>query len=214
MTPAPQAASLPPNASLLQRLDYYLAKVEDGLSMVAAMFILLLMLLGAANIIGRKLGIPVWGYNDLVTLIMVSFAFLSISAMQRVGGHIRMELVVRALSGRTMWVTELIGTLVAIFIMSILMWYSYEALGRAFSLGDSTMDREIPTWPSKMWVPISFGVLILRLLLQLWGYSRMIINPDAEPIAIPLLHEVKELAEKEISDTFGDAASTKKSGAV
>lgn len=192
--------------SLLARLDARLAKLEDGLSFVAAMFILALMVLGAVNVVGRKLGMPVWGYNDIVVLSMVSFAFLSISAMQRVGGHIRMELLVRRLSGRWLWFAEFIGTLVAIFVISILIYYSYQAFGRAFLLGDSTMDREIPTWPSKIWVPISFGVLMARLFLQAWGYSRLIIHPTAEPIAVPKMHEVDEMADKEIKDTFGGDA--------
>lgn len=192
------------NNSLLARLDRTLAKLEDGLSFIAALFILGLMVLGALNVIGRKLGMPVWGYNDIVVLSMVAFAFLSISAMQRVGGHIRMELVVRRFSGRTLWIAELLGTLVAIFIITVLIYYSYTAFVRAFELGDSTMDREIPTWPSKIWVPISFTVLLARLLLQLWGYGRLIINPNAEPIAVPIMQDVSELADKEISDTFGD----------
>lgn len=202
------------NNSLLARLDKQLAKVEDALSLLAAFFILGLMLLGAANVIGRNLGTPVWGYNDLVVLSMVSFAFLSVSAMQRIGGHIRMELLVRKLSGRTLWTAELISTLIAIFIMSILIFYSFLAFERAFSLGDSTMDREISTWPSKMWVPISFAVLLARLFLQAWGYTRLIIDPDAEQIAIPIMAEVKEMADKEIADTFGDDSNDKPKAAA
>ena len=193
------------NDSLLARLDRSLTRIEDGLSFIAALFILGLMVLGALNVVGRKLGMPVWGYNDIVVLSMVSFAFLSISAMQRVGGHIRMELLVRRFSGRTMWVAEFLATLVAIFIITVLIYYSFTAFMRAYELGDSTMDREIPTWPSKMWVPISLAVLLARLILQTWGYARLIIKPDAELIAVPKLHEVEDLAGKEISDTFGDA---------
>ena len=193
-----------PNNSLLARLDRSLAKIEDGLSFIAALFILGLMVLGALNVVGRKMGMPVWGYNDIVVLSMVSFAFLSVSAMQRVGGHIRMELVVRRFSGRTLWITEFLGALVAIFIISVLIYYSFTAFMRAFELGDSTMDREIPTWPSKIWVPISLTVLLARLFLQTWGYGRLIINPDAEPIAVPVMQEVADQAGKEISDTFGD----------
>jgi TRAP-type C4-dicarboxylate transport system permease small subunit len=192
------------NDSLLARLDRSLAKLEDGLSFVAALFILALMVLGALNVVGRKMGMPVWGYNDIVVLSMVSFAFLSISAMQRVGGHIRMELVVRRFSGRTLWIAEFFGALIAIFIISVLIYFSFTAFMRAYELGDSTMDREIPTWPSKIWVPISFTVLLARLILQVWGYARLIINPNAEPIAVPVMQAVSEQADKEISDTFGD----------
>lgn len=196
--------TLSAGASLLAKLDRWLTSIEDGLSMIAAYFILGLMILGTINVIGRKLGAPVWGYNDLVTLSMVSFAFLAISAMQRVGGHIRMELVIRRFRGRLLWIVEFFGTLVAMFIMSVLIYFSFTAFMRAFELGDSTIDREIITWPSKIWVPIAFTVLLARLILQAFGYLRLIANPQTTPIAVPLMADVAEVAEKEIHDTFGD----------
>ena len=189
--------------SLLAKLDRWLTVLEDGLSMIAAYFILGLMILGTINVVGRKLGAPVWGYNDIVTLSMVSFAFLSISAMQRVGGHIRMELLIRRFRGRMLWISEFFGTLIAMFIMAVLIYFSYTAFVRAFELGDSTIDREIVTWPSKIWVPIAFSVLLARLILQAFGYFRLIISPNAEPIAVPLMHDVSEVADKEIHDAFG-----------
>jgi C4-dicarboxylate transporter DctQ subunit len=191
--------------SLLSRLDRALAKLEDGLSFASALVILLLMVSGTANAIGRKFfDTPLWGYTDLVQLFMVAFSFLAIAAMQRVGGHIRMELFVRKMNGRTLWLFEFVGVLLALFIMCVLLYYSSTAFMRAFELGDSTIDREIPTWPSKIWVPVAFAVLVARLVLQSWGYTRLIINPDATPIAVPLMHSEVEIAEKEIQDTFGD----------
>ncbi len=194
--------------SLLSRLDRALAKLEDGMSFAAAIVILLLMVFGTANALGRKfLHISVWGYTDLVQLFMVAFSFLAIAGMQRIGGHIRMELLVRQLRGRVLWVAEFIGVLVALAVMCVLLFYSSTAFMRAVELGDSTIDREIVTWPSKMWVPISFAVLIARLILQSWGYLRLIKTPDATPIAVPLMHSEAELAAKEIQDTFGNDAT-------
>ena len=191
--------------SLLSKLDQALTKVEDLLAFIGALVILGLMIAGTFNAIGRKFfDTPVWGYIDLVGLFMVAFSFLAVAAMQRVGGHIRMELLVRRLSGRTLWVAELIGVLVALSIMFVLIYYSSTALVRSIELGDTTIDREITIWPSKMWVPIAFAVLIARLLLQTWGYLRLVANPDLTPIAVPLMHSEAELADKEIHDTFGD----------
>lgn len=195
----------PEATGTLASLDRALTKLEDFLSFVSAIFILLLMVFGTANAIGRKIfNAPIWGYNDIVTLSMVAFTFLAIAAMQRVGGHIRMELVVRNMKGRTLWIAEFVGIAIALFIIAVLIYYSTTALGRAFTLGDSTIDRELPTWPSKMWVPIAFSVLILRLILQAWGYGRLIITPDAVPIAVPIMAAITEIADKEISDALGE----------
>ena len=207
--------------SLLSKLDQALAKLEDAFSFLAAVIILGLMLFGTLNALGRKgpkvltsifeylnipislHSVPIWGYTDLVQLFMVAFSFLAIAAMQRVGGHIRMELLVRRMKNRTLWVSEFIGVLVALFVMCVLLYYSSTAFGRAFELGDSTIAEEIATWPSKLWVPIAFAVLVARLVLQCWGYLRLIVHPNAIPIAVPLIHSEVEIADKEIQDALG-----------
>ena len=208
--------------SLLSRLDRALAKIEDAFSFLAAIVILALMLFGTLNAIFRKgpkvltalfeylnipieiYSFPIWGYTDLVQLFMVAFTFLAISAMQRVGGHIRMELFVRSMKGRTLWLSEFIGVAAALFIMCVLLYYSSTAFMRAFELGDSTIAEEISTWPSKLWVPVAFAVLIARLIIQSWGYMRLIVDPNAVPIAVPLMHSEVEIADKEIQDALGD----------
>lgn len=215
---------------LLGALDRALAKLEDFLSFIAGLIILGLMFFGTLNVLGRNMpyiserilgyqvGGPLWGYNDIVTLFMVSFAFLAISAMQRVGGHIRMELVIRSFKGRLLWMAEFFGIVIAIIVMAVMIKYSYDGFYRSFTSGDSTIDRELLTWPSKIWVPIAFSVLLARLILQAWGYARLIVWPNATPVAVPLMADVAEVAEKEIHDTFGDgeegASGKGKGGAV
>src|SRR3546814_5267175 len=101
--------------SLLAKADEWLGKVETGLNFVAAFFILALMFLGVANVVGRKLfDHPVAGYIDIVEVTMVAYAFLGVAFCQRVGGHVRMEILVQRFKGRTLWVVEAIAVLIGI----------------------------------------------------------------------------------------------------
>ena len=68
---------------------------------------------------------------------------------------------------------------------------------RAYEYGDSTIDAQIPWWPSKMLIPFAFGLLFVRLLVNLAGYLRLLFNADAAPIAVPLIADVRELAKEE-----------------
>ena len=63
-------------------------------------------------------------------------------------------------------------------------------------------DIGIPAWPSKLIVPIAFGVLALRLLLQTWGYARALVLGLENPVAVPLSLTIEEqaLAEAAILD--------------
>lgn len=202
------------DSPLLRKLDSKLAKVEDSLDLIAALFIVFIMIFATFQVISRKLlpminpdwGGDLWGYIDIVVLVMASFSFLGIAYCQRLGGHIRMEILVRRLRGRSLWIAEALGVLVALLIMLVLMWSGYEFFLRAFVLGDSTIDRQIPTWPSKVLVPIAFFILNLRLILQFWGYLRLIKNPDAEPIAVPVIEHFEEMAQAEIEGAMGNDA--------
>jgi len=192
----------------LTAADRWLSRVEDFLDLVAAFFIVFLMMFAVTQVISRKLfNYPLWGYIDIVEIVMVTFAFLGISYCQRLGGHIRMELVVRQLHGRALWLFEILGTVVALGIILVLLWYGFTFFLRAYQLGDSTIDREIILWPAKLVIPIAFAVLTARLLIQLLAYTRLALHPEAEPVAIPVIEKFEETAQHEIEGAIGSAGN-------
>ncbi len=191
----------------LKAADRWLSRIEDILDLTAAFFIVFLMMFAVTQVISRKLfNYPLWGYVDIVEIIMVTFAFLGIAYCQRLGGHIRMELLVRRLRGRALWIFEILGTVVALGIILVLLWYGFTHFLRAFQLGDSTIDREIILWPAKLVIPIAFSVLSARLLIQFLAYTRLALHPDAEPVAIPVIEKFEEMAQHEIEGAVGEAA--------
>jgi C4-dicarboxylate transporter, DctQ subunit len=190
---------------LVGRMDRLLAPIETILDLIAALFIFALMLVGVAQIFGRKLfDAPIFGYIDLVELAMATFAFLGVAYCQRLGGHVRMEMLISHLRGRTLWVVEALATVVGLIIVAILVYYGYDHFMRAYEYGDSTIDAEYPLWPSKLLVPFAFSVLWLRLALQLLGYLRLVGQPDAQPVAVPHIESIEEIARREIEEALVD----------
>ena len=192
-------ALLSPGARLLATIDRHFFKAESFFNFAAAIVIMGLMFLGVAQVLGRKvLNLPVPGYVDLVEFAMVVFAFLAISYCQKLGGHVRMEFIIGKFHGRTLWFFEIIGMLIAVFIIAVLMYYSFAHFLRAWDIGDSSMDIEIPIWPSKLIVPFAFAMLLVRFTIQTAGYVRLFVYPDARPIAVPIIETVEEHAQHEI----------------
>ncbi len=186
---------------LISRLDRWLSPIETGLNLIAAAFIFFLMLIGVWQVVGRKLfNLPIFGYIDIIELSMTAFAFLGIAYCQRLGGHVRMELVLDHMKGRTLWLMEVAMTVVALVVIAVIGYYGYDHFLRAYHSGDSTIDAEYPVWPSKLVVPVAFAILWLRLLIQLAGYLRLVGSPDAEPVGVPRIATIEELARKEIED--------------
>ncbi|MGI9522527.1 MAG: TRAP transporter small permease subunit [Hyphomicrobiaceae bacterium] len=184
---------------MLKRTDEMFFEFEKLLNFMAAIVILAIMLVGTFQVFGRKLlGTPVPGYVDIIEMTMTVFAFVAISYTQRLGGHVRMELILGRLKGRWLYTLEIAGTLTAMFVVAVLAYYAYTHFLRAWEIGDSTIDINLPIWPSKLLVPFAFGVLLVRLLIQLIGFTRLLINPEAPPLAVPHIETVDEQAQHEI----------------
>ena len=188
---------------LLRRADALLSPVEDSLNLIAALSIFFLMFVGVAQIVGRTVfDFAIYGYIDWMEQASSLFAFLGIAYAQRLGSHIGMDLTMNW-RPTNRWKIELFGVSVAMVIITILVYASFTNFLRAYSIGDSTMDIKLPTWPAKLMVPLALSVLWLRMSLQIAGYLRMIAYPDAEPIAVPKLVTIETQVKDEIADPFG-----------
>jgi TRAP-type C4-dicarboxylate transport system permease small subunit len=200
------------NSSLLSSADRALSPIEDIANLIAAFAVLGLMTLGVTQIVMRTVfNSPINGYIDLVELSMASMAFLGAAYTQRLGAHIRMEMLVGKLHGRALWALECFGISVALVIIGVLVWNGWGHFLRSYTLGDTTIDAEYPVWPSKLLVPIAFGIWWLRLALQLIGSFRLMLDPSKEPIAVPLIKDVADQAQDEIHEIMGDDEEEAKS---
>lgn len=196
------SVAAPADAPLLRAVDARLGRVETWFNLLAALFIFALMLVGIAQVLGRTLfNSPIPAYIDLVELSMATFAFLGVAYCQRLGGHVRMDWLVKMIKGRAHWAMEIMSTLIALAIIGVLAWYGFEHFLRAWQLGDSTIDAELPLWPSKLIVPVAFALLWLRLLVQLAAYVRLWRHPEAELVAVPRQLTAEELAAQEIEES-------------
>jgi TRAP-type C4-dicarboxylate transport system permease small subunit len=188
--------------------DAAVARVENALNAFAGICIFALMLLVVVEVIGRRLfRFPIPGHIDWVELGMITFALLGVAYCQRLGGHVRMELLVSRMRGRAMWLLETFSIAVALFVIGFLVVGSWRHFERAWTIGDTTIDVQLQTWPSKLVVPVALGLLWLRLLLQLWGYLRLARDPGAPVLAVPVTLGLHEQAKQQIEEATGDGTA-------
>lgn len=187
----------------------YWSRLEDGMNLIAAAAIFVLMFIGVFQIVGRTaFDTAIHGYIDYMEQASALFAFLGIAYAQRTGAHIRMDLLLRGVSKRFLWTMELFAVLVALVIITILVQTTFENFLRAYQLGDSTIDIKLKTWPTKLLVPFVLAVLWLRLVLQATDYARLVAYPDAAPIAVPVIETIEVQARQEIEDALGREQKT------
>ena len=193
------AEALSAGEQRLANVDATFFRLESWCNTAAGLCIMGVMFLGVVQVTGRSIfNYPVRGYVDIVEIAMTIFAFLGISYCQKLGGHIRMEIIIGRFKGRSFFLTEIFGTLVVMYIVTIRMIYGWEHFLRAWTIGDSTMDIDVVLWPSKLLVPFAFAMLLVRLSIQLVGFIRLSLYPNAVHIGIPEIATVEEVAQHEI----------------
>ncbi len=195
------SAAVLEDSSLLSKLDRALLPIERFGALLSGLAIFSLMFLAAYSVTGRKFfASPLAGYVDYIEAAMPIIAIMGVSYVQRDGTHVRMDMLVSALKGRVLWFFELVSVMLMLVLIIALTWGAWEHFDRSFDCArplcsrDSSIDIGLPIWPSKLIVPIAFGILVLRLLLQAWGYGRALVIGLQSPVAVPLTLTVAEQA--------------------
>lgn len=197
------------DGTLLSALDRHLYRIETVLALAGGLAVMALIVLAVTSVGGRNfLNHPIPGYVDWIEQAMPLIAFIGISYCQRLGGHIRMNMFVARLRGRTLWAAEFVGTLLILSLIVLLVWGSWAHFERSFDWTapywsrDSSLDIRLPLWPAKLLVPLALAVLGLRLAIQLWGYGRAFRSGSARPAAVPLIEDASTIAAREARSVF------------
>jgi len=201
-------AAAPPSP-ILSNASRWLAVLEDALNLTAAAAIFFLMFVAVFQIVSRTVfGTAIYGYIDYIEQASPIFALLGVAYCQRLGAHVRMDLILRGVPKRLLWAMEGFAVLVALFIITLLIDSTFQNFLRAWNRGDSTMDIRLPVWPGKLMVPLALSVLWLRLVLQGFDYARLVRYPNAIPIAVPVLETAEQQAKNEIEEALGRESRT------
>jgi TRAP-type C4-dicarboxylate transport system permease small subunit len=190
--------------SFLSRLDQTLLRLERFMALISGLAVFSLMVLAVISVGGRNLfNMPLPGYVDWIEQVMPLIAFLGIAYVQRDGGHIRMDILIGMLRGRVLWLAEMISVILILLLMLALVYGSFSHFLRAFDFNaplwsrDSSIDIGLPIWPTKLLVPVSFSVLCLRLILQIYVYGRAFVLGIPNPAGVPMIQDAAAQAAAE-----------------
>jgi TRAP-type C4-dicarboxylate transport system permease small subunit len=124
-----------------------------------------------------------WSYDLISLYLMVAVFFLALSATQRDGHHVRVDILLVRCRPRVRHAMELLGNaLTAVVMFAIVVQGSFKV--RDSWQGDAVVAGAIPwpTWATAVFVPIGAGLLLLRLLFSLWSLAAAI--ADGSEVAV------------------------------
>ncbi len=198
------------DGSRFSRADQFLHKIETFMIIISGLAIAGLVVLAVLSVSGRLIfGQPLSGYIDWIQQFMPAIAFAGISYALRNGTHIRMDMLISRVHGRSYYFVELISSILVLILTLLLIWGSWAHFDRSFDLSqplfsrDSSIDIGLPVWPSKLLIPISFGLMFLRATLQVITYSYALISNPKDAIGVPIIQDINQQAEAEAAQLMG-----------
>lgn len=151
-----------------------LGRLETSLNLLASTVLFGLMFYVTAEVAMRYLfNRPLPGHLELTQLFIAPAVFLALSYVQEYRGHVGMDLLVERLSRRARAVVDVFVLLVALATFVVITWFSWTSAWMSWEMGDVTPTAYLPTWWSKMAVPVGSALLCVRLVLQLVESLRM-----------------------------------------
>ncbi len=161
------------NASIAKTGNNLVLSVIAGLSTLAGWFSAAMIVLAVAitcqMIFVRFVlnGSTIW-QTEAVIYLMVAATLIGLPYVQRLHGHVNVDLVPLSLPMGARKVLAVFTLLLSIAIVALMLWYGYEYWHIAWARG-WTSDT---VWAVRLWIPylalpVGFGLLLLQLVADL-----------------------------------------------
>ncbi len=149
--------------------DRALSAVGNWLVVIAGVIVFALMLYGTADVLSRWLfNRPMPSTYEYMELGMVAIVYLGVSQVQRLRGHIAVDLVNKFLPARLNESIEIVGCLFGLVLTGAIGWWGAAAAWSSYLTGEYVGSvARVHVLPARVALLLGVAVLFLRLCLEL-----------------------------------------------
>jgi TRAP-type C4-dicarboxylate transport system permease small subunit len=156
------------------RLNAAYGRLLELLALLGAFLIFLMMILICVDVGMRALraGSLSW-VTEVSEYILYLSTFLSAPLLLRLGRHVRMDIVLRALPGRAGWALEWAADLLGLLACTVLTVVGVRAVLLSRANGSIIQKTiEMPEWVMLIPVPVAFFFLAVEFVFRVYRLSR------------------------------------------
>ena len=151
------------------KAELMLRIIEEFLTYCSTALILLVMFWVVGEVIGRYVfNSPLPGHLEGAELLLPMIVFFGVSYVQARDGHVGMTFVIEALPKNVRRVTDILSLIVSSLTCAALAYFASKNVWLAWIYDDVTMSPPYwPVWPSAAVIPLGYGMLAVRMVLQI-----------------------------------------------
>lgn len=131
-------------------------------------------LLTCVDVVGRKLGHPIFGSVELVGFMATLAAALALPYTHHVQGHIGVEIVVKNFSERTQKTFDLFTNILGLVFFLLVTWRMFVYAGTIRASGEVSISLKFPEHLIILAVAVSFLVFVLTIFEEIVSISRQL----------------------------------------
>lgn len=154
-----------------------------GLNAVGSAWVAALTVLICADILGRVLfKFPLVGVPEIVKVSIVAIVWLQIPHTLKTGGHLRSDVLLRFLSGRSRAAVDLFAYLLGALIFGLLVYSGWDTMIQAWEMGEfeGELPVRVPTYPLRSIVLLGAGLTALQFVLMAAEAVRRLVSRNGE----------------------------------
>ncbi|MGD9393596.1 MAG: TRAP transporter small permease [Dehalococcoidia bacterium] len=157
---------------LIQLLSSWLDHVTRALWLVSGSLVVLMAIVVGYQVVMRYIfrnaSAPAY---ELILILMLACAVFSLAHTQRLGKHLRIDILDRFFPKLMQdIIVNIVGPVLGLVFCVPLVWKTWERAWFALQTGQSTNTTGIPTAPMMIAIPVGIGLLGLVLLFQILRY--------------------------------------------
>ena len=167
----------------MKTLNHFLERFALIILLVGGVGLLMSMFLGVGDVVGTQvLQQPLPGARELTesTMVLIVFGALTYAQIQR--SHIRVELLYTRMGPRVQAAMDVITDLAAIIFFGLLCWQAVNEVFISWEIGEATVGLiRFPLYPARIILAVGTGLLIVRLIIDMFSDIRRIATGDPLP---------------------------------
>jgi TRAP-type C4-dicarboxylate transport system permease small subunit len=169
----------------MENLSRIYGRVLDAMLLLAALLLLVMTLLIGADVLLRNIGLGgIPPANELSEDSLYLITLLTAPGVLRMGQHIRIDIVLRVLSGRVGWLLEWIGDVIGLVCCLYFVRYGIGVTIASYSSGAISMKTLIlPEWWLLWPMPVAFVLLSIEFVFRMYRLARSERHPREDAVS-------------------------------
>jgi TRAP-type C4-dicarboxylate transport system permease small subunit len=166
----------------MQKVDHFLKTVEKAFITCSWGVTIFVTFLIVTDVILRFVfNSPLAAAWEISEVLMPYIVLFGLAHTLTTGGHVRVSIVTDRLSIRTQIILTIFGGAISFLLCAFMTYWSWVHFWDSFRIREEMLAAiRIPWWIGKVGMPLAFGMLTIRYLINLLSKIDEILNPTGQ----------------------------------